>query len=62
MTSDNKSTIRRLRRVFPHNESKTLRAPNLITISVIKALESSDTIKCRDFNEYIRLVNSELPD
>ncbi len=62
MVSDIKKAIRLLKGVASVKVTKTIDTPNPTTIKAIEDVESGNTIRCNDFDDYLKLVNCELPD
>lgn len=62
MVGDIKKAIRLLKGVASVKVSKSPDQPNPQTLKAIADLEAGDTIVCKDFNDYLKLVENELPD
>lgn len=63
MLNDVKRAIKMLRGVVSVKESKVNDyMPNPVTLKAIDELENGQTVVCSDFNEYLKLVNSEFSD
>lgn len=59
---DIKRAIRMLRGVASVRESEPLECPNPTTLKAMEELEQGKTTICSDFNDYLKLVNNDLPD
>ena len=62
MLADIKNAIRMLKGVASVKVSKSANIPNATTIKAITELDNGNTIVCKDYNDYLKLVSRELPD
>lgn len=60
--ADIKRAIRMLKGVVSVKIAKPEGQPNATTIKAMAELETGNTTVCEDYNAYLKLVSSELPD
>lgn len=62
MLSEIKRAILMLRGVTSVRDTQPTEIVNPNTLKALNELENGETVVCEDFNEYLKLVNRELPD